>query len=282
MGHKVADVVDISVYCIPEVAVGDAPSLPPLLHEMPTMRNPVTPQRLLAKMDGAGIAVAIIPACAYGDYWRLDPNVVEEFCAVAPERLIPIMGVNPHDGSRGVRELERYVGEHGFAGAHVHSSWAGLDIDDRLFYPYYASLSDLGVPLQIVCTVTKAMRAHVSPLQIEQIACDFPDLAIIATHSGFPWERELVAIAECHQNLFIGLDSVHPGDWSPEIVSRLHAERVSGPSGVGDFSGAAGKMMFGSGSLAPDDVLTSIEAHGFGAGVLKEVLSGNARSVYGI
>ncbi len=41
------------------------------------------------------------------------------------------------------------------------------------------------------------------PIYLDQVALDFPELAIVAGHIGYPWTDEAVAVATKHPNVYI-------------------------------------------------------------------------------
>jgi hypothetical protein len=48
------------------------------------------------------------------------------------------------------------------------------------------------------------------PKYVDEIACDFPELTIIAGLGGWPWVDELVAVANRHPNVLIDLSCQRP------------------------------------------------------------------------
>jgi uncharacterized protein len=56
------------------------------------------------------------------------------------------------------------------------------------------------------------------PLQLDQVACDFPDLLLVACHAGWPFSAELVAVMRKHPNVFADF-----GGLAPKYVSAPDA-----------------------------------------------------------
>jgi hypothetical protein len=48
------------------------------------------------------------------------------------------------------------------------------------------------------------------PVYLDEVACDFPELTIIAGLGGWPWVPELVGLARRHQNIYIDLAAHRP------------------------------------------------------------------------
>lgn len=188
-------IVDTLVPMTPAGAIRDLNDVPGHL-QTPSIRNPLTLEQMLARMDGFGIGQSIIPARRYGQQWGLSYEGVRDFVAGAPTRLFATAGIDPLDRMPGVRRFEEAVRDFGFIGAHTYSSWSGVTADDRLYYPYYAKAEELGVPFQVECMAAKQAMSTGHPTYLDRVATDFPGLKLVATHTGYPWERELVAYAE--------------------------------------------------------------------------------------
>jgi predicted TIM-barrel fold metal-dependent hydrolase len=56
---------------------------------------------------------------------------------------------------------------------------------------------------------------------VDDIALDFPELDIVAAHTGWPWSQELEALAWKHPNVYIGTSGHLPRYWDDNLVSFL-------------------------------------------------------------
>lgn len=122
-----------------------------------------------------------------------------------PDRFIGMAYVSPFDGMRGVRELERLVKEEGLRALSVGSLYEAIPPDDRRYYPLYAKCVELGIPVRIYTSMSYANDrpydlAH--PRHLDRIACDLPELKIVAGLSGWPWVSDMVALLRRHPNLY--------------------------------------------------------------------------------
>jgi len=156
-----------------------------------------------------------------------------------PGRFAGLLGLSPlrayEDKYYPPRYLDRMVREHGFKGAHMYPHWFGIRIDDRRMYPIYEKCAELDIPISFQTgqgTMRSGSRVVARPLWIDAVLADFPSLRVIALHSGYPWEDELVALALDYQNLFICPDVPPPRLWHSAIVSYLKEE--------GQFAGSGG------------------------------------------
>ena len=70
---------------------------------------------------------------------------------------------------------------------------SGYDIplNHRKMYPFYAECEELGCRYQCKLGIfLKLCSANIArPVFLDRIACDFPDLPIIGTHTGWPGNR---------------------------------------------------------------------------------------------
>jgi predicted TIM-barrel fold metal-dependent hydrolase len=240
-----------------------------------------TPEHLIDLLDSAGVQQVLMPAQAAGD-WEVGYDVVATLCSRYPDRIRGQAGVDPRSIVEGLRKLETGVKELGFVGAHIYPHWFGLAPDNASFYPFYAKCVELDVPVQI--QVGKAwqnrLRTVATPQSIDNIAVDFPELRLVAIHTGYPWERELISLASKHPNLYIGADSLTPYDWPVELVDYI-TNRSTQPVLAGRE-----KVLFGtnypalSGCEGFADAVNAVEEVIGDATALEHLLYKNAKRVY--
>lgn len=181
-----------------------------------------TVDSLVAEMDEAGVEKALMCSQAGGS-WEVTAEYVRDFVDGRRDRLHGVAGIDPRDITSGVKKLETTVLEYGFVGAHSYPHWFGLSPDDRTYYPFYAKCCELDVPIQIQVgqAFQAGLRSVGRPEAIDAIAVDFPALKIIGIHTGYPWEREMVAVAWKHPNAYIGADCHYPQAWASELVEFM-------------------------------------------------------------
>jgi len=200
----------------------------------PEIYSGMSLEEMIARMDAAGIERAFliaakvgrlgIPACYHVDY-RLVADAVQKH----PDRFFGIAGLDPTEGMRGVRELERAVRDHGFIGAHFYPHWYELPPDHAKWYPFYAKCCELDVPVQLqvgqsmVYDPSYPLRSVGRPITLDAVACDFPELRIIGIHVGIPWTDEMIAMAWKHPNVFIGSDAHSPRYWPESFVHYIRS-----------------------------------------------------------
>ena len=184
---------------------------------------------MLRRMDAAGIERGFLVATRAGRLghpacYHLPYGLVAKAVKRHPDRFHGMAGLDPYEGMKGVKELERAVEELGFIGAHFYPHWYELAPDHAKWYPYYAKCCELGIPVQMqvgqsmVYDPTYPVRSVGRPIALDAVACDFPELNLVGIHIGIPWTDEMIAMAWKHPNVFIGCDAHSPKYWPESFV----------------------------------------------------------------
>ena len=198
------------------------------------MRDGVTIEDYLAKMDRSGIARSLLIAVRCGDLnvkgsFEIPYARVAEICGAHPDRFSGLAGVDPFRGMQGLRDLEAAVRQHGFVGAHLYPHWFGLAPDDAKYYPYYAKCCELDIPIMmqvgqnLVYSRERRLPSVGRPICLDKVAIDFPELKLLGIHIGVPWTDEMIAMAWKHENIFIGVDAYAPKHWPAALVKYLNS-----------------------------------------------------------
>ncbi len=159
---------------------------------------------------------------------RIANEEVAEGCAAHPDVLIPFASIDPHKGRAGVREARRLVEEYGVRGFKFHPSIQAFAPNDRLAYPLYEAIEELGVPA-LFHTGQTGIGAGVpggggirlkysNPMLVDDVAVDFPQLRIILAHPSFPWQDEALAVATHKPYVYIDLSGWSPKYFPPQLV----------------------------------------------------------------
>ena len=240
----------------------------------------VTYARMLKLMDRAGIERAFLIATKTGQLgipgsWHLPYEIVASAVQRHPDRFSGLAGLDPTEGMKGVRALERAVRELGFIGAHFYPHWFELAPDHARWYPFYAKCVELDVPVQLqvgqslVYDPERPLRSVGRPITLDAVACDFPELKLIGIHVGIPWADEMIAMAWKHKNVYIGCDAHSPKYWPESFVRYIN-------------SYGQDKVIFGTDYPVLDFERTrrEIEALGLKEAAKRKLLRDNARRIY--
>jgi len=188
-------------------------------------RNSV--EGMISSMEEAGIDKAVLQAeyGGTGDYHALN-DATARIAGANPDKFpVYFMCLNPLVDEDMVEVLERGVKEQGFKGLNIQAWAVRVSSTDSRFWPVYAKCQELGLIVTVHSSISfnvdrSLYYSHVSHL--DKIACDFPELKLVANHGGWPWVLEMVAVAWKHENVYIELGGVSPkyfatpgGGWEP-------------------------------------------------------------------
>lgn len=180
----------------------------------------------LALQAQHGIDLALLSPIAgkmahhYGDQeisttWsRLANDTVHRAVQLFPQSFVGVAQLPQSPGSpvdACVEELRRCVEELGFVGCNLNpdpsdGSWAAPPITDRVYYPLYEAMVDLGVPAMVHASMSANPAVHGTcahylngdttafmQLISSNLFRDFPDLKLILPHGGgavpYHWGR---------------------------------------------------------------------------------------------
>lgn len=147
--------------------------------------------------------------------------------------LIPFASIDPHRGAAAVREARRLVSDHGVRGFKFHPSLQAFRPSDRMAYPLYEVLEELQVPALFHTGQTgigagmpggAGIRMRYShPMELDDVAADFPGLTIIAAHPSVPWQDEAIAVATHKANVYIDLSGWAPKYFPTQLVRQANS-----------------------------------------------------------
>jgi predicted TIM-barrel fold metal-dependent hydrolase len=160
-------------------------------------KDPGGLEQTVAEMDAAGVEFGVLTGTPNGEIAQIHRDF--------PGRFKVFAWLNPMDGMRAVRELERLVRDDGADGLRVSSLYNNLPAGDRRYYPLYAKCCELDVPVRIYTAMTYANDRSYElghPRHLDDIAIDFPELRIIAGLAGWPWVGDMVGLMRRHPNLY--------------------------------------------------------------------------------
>lgn len=138
-----------------------------------------------------------------------------------------------------LRELERCLRDQGALGFAFQGTSLGIPPTESVFDPFYDLCREARAPVLIHVGFTGdgagypggrgRILEHDHPRYLDQVAARFPDLQIIAGRTGYPWEREMIAIMLHKTNIWMDMHGWLPRFFAPEIkydVNRRLQDRV--------------------------------------------------------
>jgi len=164
---------------------------------------------LLERMDAGGIAMACLMGPNPHEGTTVTNADVLRLVELYPSRFVGFLGVDPsRDGpSRTQADIERAVDHWGFRGV---GEIGGCDflapewgiVFETCIQKQIPVLVHMGVPLPSM------LLKYGHPFLLDELAHRYPDLAIIAAHSGAPWIMETLAVLVRHPNVYLDISTL--------------------------------------------------------------------------
>ncbi len=140
---------------------------------------------------------------------------------------------DPRLGRAGVEEMERSLKEGMMVGPYFIPSIYRIPPNDKTYYPYYEVASSAGIPVLLPVGLTglgagqpggwgTALNYFHPIPYIDDVAADFPNLKIIASHPAWPWDREMTAVLLHKSNVVQDLHGWGPKYIDPEVIKELN------------------------------------------------------------
>jgi predicted TIM-barrel fold metal-dependent hydrolase len=178
-----------------------------------------TPEEMIQEMDEAGVEKVILSAFVYKEM-RVDNDYIAKVCDKFPDRFIGCGTVDPRDGMKAVREVERIVNDLHFKAIKLEpyaygDEIVGLPPNHKYYYPIYAKCVELDIPVTIQIGHTGPLLPSecARPIYLDEVALFFPELRIIGGHLGQPWHEEMMILAWKFPNVYVDTSARAPKYW---------------------------------------------------------------------
>lgn len=234
---------------------------------------------LLNEMDAAGVAVGVVPGRYSMEPFGDVPNEdLAAFFTQYPGRFVGFMGLDlSWPIEQCLREIETYMAQPGFVGVAIEPTISRDSsftlMSDRRLYPIYEECQRRRIPLSITLSAVlqafaKQPYEYSNPVQVYQVAMDFPDLDIVVAHAAYPWVMEMIGVALACPNVWLSPDlyltDAFPGAHEyAKAVANYFSKRT----------------MFGTGYPAKpfSPMANAYRAWGWSEEITAAVLGGNAK-----
>lgn len=215
-------------------------------------------ENILWAMDKYGVDIAcllpesMMDSTGYATRW-VSNGEMARIVETNPDRFMYQPNVSPikHRGVQNViRELVYWVKE---KGARIFKFYPPEDtyMNDPEIWPFYEKAQELGIVLDIhtgFSWVPPGKSKYALPVQLDDVARDFPELKINAFHMGYPYCDDLNMIAMQHPNVYVCLSLLCP--WSvtaPRKFGKILGEalRWAGPDKItwgSDYAGFSAQI----------------------------------------
>ena len=228
----------------------------------------------------AAVTFTIDQRDAPEDPARATPMEIIERARGHADVLIPFGSVDPARGAEAVRMAKRQI-EAGARGFKFHSSSQAFMPNDHSVYPVYEVIQEAGLPALFHTGQTGAgagtrggggiRLSYSNPMHLDDVAVDFPDMAIILAHPSFPWQEEALSVATHKPQVYIDLSGWSPKYFPPTLVQYANTVLKK-------------KVLFGSDYpwITPDRWLADFAQIGIKEEVRPLILKDNAARLLGL
>jgi uncharacterized protein len=206
---------------------------------------------------------------------------IAAFAAQNADIMFAFASVNPTRGKEAVTEAERLIAAGGIRGFKLHPPLQEFHPNDKAVYPFYEVVNAAKLPV-IFHTGHSGIGTGMpggggirlkygNPMDIDDVAVDFPDMPIIMAHPSFPWQDEAISICLHKPQVYIDLSGWSPKYFSPTLVQYANTLLKH-------------KVLFGSDYplIAPDRWMADFEKIAIKDEVRPLVLKENAMRLFGL
>jgi len=206
---------------------------------------------------------------------------VAAFAAENADIMFAFASVDPTRGKEAVDEAKRLIASGGIRGFKLHPPVQQFHSNDKQVYPFYEVINEARLPV-IFHTghsgIGAGMRGgggvrlkYGAPMDIDDVAVDFPDMPIIMAHPSFPWQDEAISVCLHKPQVYIDLSGWSPKYFSPTLVQYANTLLKH-------------KVLFGTDYplIAPDRWLADFEKIAIRDDVRPLILKENALRLFGL
>jgi predicted TIM-barrel fold metal-dependent hydrolase len=209
------------------------------------------------------------------------PN--DEVLALAAENsdiMIPFSSVDPTRGAEAVAEARRLIAA-GTRGFKLHPPLQKFQANDRAVYPFYEVINEARLPV-IFHTGHSGIGTGMpggggvrlkygNPMDVDDVAVDFPDMSIVLAHPSFPWQDEALSVCLHKPQVFIDLSGWSPKYFPPTLIQYANTLLRH-------------KMLFGSDFpfITPERWLADFEKTAIREDIRPLILKENAKRLLGL
>jgi len=212
---------------------------------------------------------------------QVSNDEVTAFAAENSDILMAFASVDPMRGPDAVKEARRLIAKGGIRGFKLHPPLQKFHANDKAAYPFYEVIAEAKLPV-IFHTGHSGIGTGMpggggvrlkygNPMDIDDVAVDFPDMPIIMAHPSFPWQDEAISVCLHKPQVYIDLSGWSPKYFSPILIQYANTLLKK-------------KMLFGSDYplITPDRWMTDFAAIAIRDEVRPLILKENAARLFSL
>jgi len=212
---------------------------------------------------------------------QVSNDEVAAFAAENSDIVMAFASVDPMRGPEAVKEARRLIAAGGIRGFKLHPPLQQFHANDKAAYPFYEVIAAAKLPV-IFHTGHSGIGTGMpggggvrlkygNPMDIDDVAVDFPDMPIIMAHPSFPWQDEAISVCLHKPQVYIDLSGWSPKYFSPILIQYANTLLKK-------------KMLFGSDYplITPDRWMTDFAAIAIRDEVRPLILKENAARLFSL
>jgi len=169
-----------------------------------------TPETLLAATSNCDKVVVLglkAPFCGI----NVPQEIIRDFVQAHADRFVGWCSVDPNEPDC-IDQLVHYVRDWGMRGLKVAPIYQNWNPQDPKHLPLFKQAEKLGIPINIhqgTSFVRPGPLKFANPILLEDIAIACPNLRMIISHLGHPWETECIVLIRKHPHLYANVSALH-------------------------------------------------------------------------
>jgi len=186
---------------------------------------------LISEMDRAGVQKSVIlgqdlrssKKPQFKNY-TLPNDELEKLVDLHPDRFVGFGSVYPRNEDS-LGQLRTMAVDCGFKGLKIHGDASEVYPNDPVLYPIYEKCVEHGLVVLHHTGTTGLGYCKIKygrPLDLDDVAQDFPDLKIICAHFGWPWMEECFAVAVRNRNVYVDISGWMPRYYPPLLITYMN------------------------------------------------------------
>ncbi len=197
------------------------------------------PEEFLRFMDEEGIDRAVLVNYVSPEIIGFTDEVngfIGRYCRGHEDRLVPVGGVHPRLSNDPAADLTQAVERHGVRVLKLHPPHQLFRVnayrdggDMPQLAPLYERAAALKVPVMVhtgTSIFPGARNKYGDPMDLDDVAVDFPELTIIMAHGGRPlWMNHATFLLRRHPNVYMDVSGIPPKSlltYFPRLADLAH------------------------------------------------------------
>jgi predicted TIM-barrel fold metal-dependent hydrolase len=184
---------------------------------------------LLDSMDAAHIDKALVFAGSLNDY---DNKTMLKEVKPHHDRLLPVAAAEPHKFdtwaalSKDAEDLATLYQSGDIVAVKFYTGYHHYLPGDKEAREYLGHLEDVGCPAifhmgDCLNSVKCAKLKYAHPLNIDEVAVDYPEMNFIIAHMGYPWHRDAAEVCYKNKNVFSDISGFVYGDFDKDALVKF-------------------------------------------------------------